>query len=109
MQLTHISRIAFGRKRPNGGNVSAADWALFEANDIATRFPDGFTVIHALGAWRDANSRDTIREPSSILEIAHDGGEEALRALRAIALTYKIVFDQDAVMISTSKAEVELI
>lgn len=109
MNLTHVSRIAFGRTKPDGGTVSAADWALFEANDISTRFPDGFTIIHALGAWRDVASKDTIREPSTILEIAHDGGEEAFRAIRAIAFTYKMVFNQDAVMISTARQSVEFV
>ena len=81
----------------------------FEQGAIAARFPEGFTIIHASGGWRDAATGETIREISTILEIAHDGGTEARRAVRAIAFAYKIIFDQDAVMVSTLPAAVEFI
>lgn len=109
MALTHISRLAFGRAVPTGGTVTGPDWRAFEAQNVARRFPDGFTVIHASGGWRDAASGETITEATTIVEVAHDNGEETLRAVRAIAASYKLIFNQDAVMVTTVPATVEFI
>lgn len=109
MALTHVSRLAFGRAIPTGGTVTEDDWRAFEAQNVARRFPDGFTVIHASGGWRDAASGDPVTEGSTIVEVAHDNGPETLRALRALAASYKLIFNQDAVMLTTVPASVEFI
>ena len=109
MPLSHLTRIAFGRNCPDGSSVSDAAWQAFEAETIARAFPDGFTVLAAHGAWRDAASGETIQEPSVIVEVAHDGAPETLAAIRAVAAVYKTLFRQDAVMLTTTAAEVEFV
>lgn len=107
--LTHLTRIAFGRAIPDGSTVSDAAWQAFETETIARAFPDGFTVLTAHGGWRDAATGQTIREPSAIVEVAHDGGAETLAAIRAVATVYKTLFRQDAVMVTTTAANVEFV
>lgn len=107
--LTHVSRIAFGRAIPSGGSVNAAEWAEFEADHIAAAFPDGFTVLECHGGWRDTETGCTIREPSVVVEVAHDGSQEAVAAIRAVATVYKTLFQQQAVMVTTTAAEVDFI
>lgn len=109
MALTHISRLAFGRNRPDGGAVTDDDWQAFEADTVAGMFPDGFTVLPASGEWRDVASGQTIREPSMIVEVAHDGSPEAVAAIRTVATVYKTLFRQDAVMVTTLPANVEFL
>ncbi|MBB3990300.1 DUF3574 domain-containing protein [Croceicoccus naphthovorans] len=109
MTLTYITRVAFGRARPSGGLVTDPEWIGFRNETINPAFPDGFTVIDGRGGWRDAATGETISEPTTILEVAHDGSEEVLRAIRMVAGSYKIIFGQDAVMVSTAAANVEFI
>lgn len=109
MALSHVSRLAFGRGKPHGGTVTDFEWAEFKDRKVAAAFPDGFTVYHAKGGWRDDATAEPIAEDAVIVEVAHDNGEESLRALRAVAAAYKIIFNQDAVMLTTVPATVEFI
>lgn len=107
--LSHLTRLAFGRARPNGGSVSDTDWQEFERDHLAASFPAGFTVIHASGGWRDAATGVTITEPSVIVEVAQDGSPEAARAIGIVATVYKTIFQQDAVMVTTVPCTVDFI
>ena len=107
--LTQLDRLTFGRKEPDGSFIEPDDWARFEADHIAPAFPAGYTVIHAEGAWQDAKSGHPVHEPATIVEIAHDGSEETVRALLAVARVYKVLFNQDAVMRSTVPVQVDFI
>lgn len=109
MSLTHISRLAFGLARPDGSTVPDAAWSAYEAETLARSFPDGFTVIPARGAWRDAATGRTISENTVVVEVAHDGSDEAVCAIRTVAAVYKTIFQQDAVMVSTFPASVDFI
>lgn len=109
MALTHISRLAFGRKIPGGGEVTDDDWLEFEREHIGRSFPDGFTVIPCHGGWRDRTTGTIIEEPSMCVELAHDGSEEAQRAVRIVAAIYKALYRQDAVMVTTLPASVDFI
>ena len=109
MALTHITRLAFGRAIPGGGEVTDEAWEQFEREQIARAFPDGFTVIPAHGGWRDVTTGTTIEEPTVIVEVAHNGSEEVQRMIRVVALIYKALFRQDAVMVTTLPVSVDFI
>lgn len=109
MALNQITRLSFGRAKPDGGIVTDPEWIGFLHNTVAPAFPDGFTVTHGRGGWRDEATGQPITEGATILEVAHDGAPETLRAIRAVATAYKIIFGQDAVMASTVPATVEFI
>lgn len=106
MNLTHISRLYFGMAFPAGGEIAEQDWRNFEADHIATYFPDGYTVLHGEGGWRDTVTKETIHEPTIVVEVAHDGSQENLSALRIVGAIYKALFHQQAVMIQTVRAEI---
>lgn len=109
MSLTHLTRPARRRAVPTGGDVSDSDWAAFETDTLAGAFPAGFTVYNATGAWADSASGGTIHESTVIVEVAHGGTSEELSAIRMVAMVYKTLFQQDAVMVSTVPVEVEFI
>lgn len=97
--LTTVSRIYCGLNRPDGGIVTWEDMQDFTSRVVAHEFPDGFTVLSASGAWRDMATGETIREPSSVIEIAHGSADTG--KVMAIARAYKAEFGQQAVMVSS--------
>lgn len=92
-----VAQLFFGREIPGGGAVEARSFETFVAEEITPRFPAGFTLQDATGAWRDHATGVTIRENSTILTvIAPD--DAGLRArIDAIADAYRRRFRQEAV------------
>lgn len=106
---------------PAGGRVSEELWQTFVDEEITPRFPDGLSILHARGQWRDggpdsASSR-IVREDSRIVLIfrqgnpinhSHDTTTSAAssssatptqdQCIEAIRAAYKQRFHQDAVM-----------
>lgn len=108
--LNVLDRLAFGRAIPTGGgSVSDADWSAFEASEVASRFPEGYTVSIAQGAWRDVATGLTVHEDTILLDVAHEGKPEDHHAVLAIASAYKRRFQQDAVARFTTPARVSFI
>jgi hypothetical protein len=86
----------FGRNVGAQEGVTDADWQRFVETDIAPRFPDGFTISDAVGAWQ-GNDGKPVRERTKRLSIVLKGGDQPkLEALRAV---YKARFRQDSVML----------
>jgi hypothetical protein len=87
-----------GAGLPDGGTVTAEDWARFVDAAIAARFPDGFTLLDAEGAWRSGATGDTIREPAHVLVLVHPNSRDVDARLDAIAADYKTQFRQESVL-----------
>lgn len=87
----------FGRHRPDGGVVADADWRAFVDDVLTPRFPDGLTIVSAVGQWRGADGRIE-REPSEVATILHAGDAKARRAIDEIIDEYKRRFAQEAVL-----------
>ncbi|MEZ0224613.1 MAG: DUF3574 domain-containing protein [Alphaproteobacteria bacterium] len=90
------TKLYFGMNKPTGGTVSAHDWQAFVDTDIAPRFPEGFTVVDAHGAWLGRAEGKTISENSKIVIRLHDGAQS--KAIEEIIDSYKKKFAQEAVM-----------
>ena len=92
----------FGRSLPPGGEVTESEWRAFLDSEVASRFPAGFTITPARGAWRDTATGRTLAERSKVLEIVVPGGEGDARAARAavedIAASYRRRFAQESVL-----------
>lgn len=97
--LSTVSRIYCGMSKPNGESVTDSDLQTFIDGPLSHAFPDGFTVMHAQGGWRDLSTGHTIREPSAIVEVAH-GRQDSDRVLD-VARAYKAQFGQQAVMVAS--------
>jgi hypothetical protein len=96
-QAALVDRLYMGRSIPGGGTVSDADWKRFVDEVVTPRFPDGLTVFHAEGQWRDGNGV-IASESTFVLEITHPGGAAPERALQEVAAEYKRRFRQEAVL-----------
>ena len=92
-----VAELLFGRKIGNRIGVSEGAFSRFVDREITPRFPDGLSVFHTTGHWRDRTSNKTIREPSKIVQIVLPGNADDLARLNAIAEAYKTRFKQQAV------------
>ena len=86
-----------------GGTVSDAEVETFLTEVVEPRFPDGFTVWRARGAWQGG------REETLVLEIVHRNEPRLNRLALEIADEYRKRFRQQSVLRVTSPATMEFI
>jgi hypothetical protein len=97
------SELYFGRLKPDGGVVTDAEWRAFVVEHVTPRFPDGFTVLDAVGQYR-TRAGELKTEPTKILLVAHPpeaGPRTAIQELRDI---YRRLFQQESVLLIESTA-----
>jgi len=92
-----VAELLFGRDIGNSVGVSEAAWARFVTREITPRFPDGLTIIDAVGQRRDRDSGTIVREPSKQVEIVLPGNDDDQARLEALAAAYKREFHQHSV------------
>jgi hypothetical protein len=96
-QPRQIAELLSGRDVGHRLGVSELAWQRFVSHEITPRFPDGMTVIDAVGQWRDRTNGSTVHEPSKHVEIVLPGSADDEAKLDAIANAYKREFQQDSV------------
>ena len=92
-----VAELMFGRDIGDGGGVSESEWQLFVTRELVSRFPDGLTIIDAIGQWRDRDSGRIVREPSKHVEIVLPGNQDDDARLDAVVDAYKRAFRQHSV------------
>jgi hypothetical protein len=97
MQAQVRAELIFGRSLKGRGTVGEAAWRRFVDQEIAPRFPDGFTVLDGRGQWRDPQGR-IVRELSKVLIVAMPDTPERRARLAAVAEAYRRIFSQDSVL-----------
>src|SRR5262245_17287063 len=90
----------FGTDKPEG-MVSTAEWESFLDDTFTQGFPEGFTVWEASGQWRSAVG-EVIDEPSYVLSLVHPESGAAESSIQEFIGTYKVRFQQEAVLRVTS-------
>ena len=88
------------------GEVSEDAWSRFCDRYVTAAFPDGYTVIDAAGCWR-SGSKATEKERAKIILIVAPA--DAREKVRSIARQYQKQFHQEAVLISSSDAEADIV
>ena len=94
-----VAELMFGRDIEHGVGVSESAWQLFVTRELVSRFPDGLTVIDAIGQWRDRDSGRIVREPSKHVEIVLPGNKDDDAHLDAVVAAYKSAFHQHSVVV----------
>lgn len=87
----------FGRNVPGGGVVGDSALRSFLAEEVARRFPAGFTIWDATGHWQGASGRAET-ERTTVLLLVQPASDSADSLVRAVALAYKQRFSQEAVL-----------
>ena len=83
------------------GEVSEEAWKRFCDKHVSAAFPDGYTVLESTGYWRTAKERAKV-----ILIVAPADAKEKVLS---VAKQYRKDFDQSAVLISSSKVEMDVV
>jgi len=89
--------LLFGLARPGGPEITEQEFHRFINNEIAPRFPKGFTVLNGEGRFR-GSSGIIVREPSKILILLYRFSQKSNRAIEAIRTNYKNSFRQESVL-----------
>jgi hypothetical protein len=101
------ARLFFGL-HGSAGMLSEHEWALFLADVVTPRFPDGLTVFEASGQWRGPASR-LEQEPARVVEIVHDDSANAKSFINQIVMVYKARYQQQSVMVTRTHIDVVLL
>ena len=99
-----VAELFFGREVKGGRPVSDADWNGFVDAVVARKFPDGFTVLDGVGAWRDPALGQTVHEHSKVLIVAATPSPDLAARLQAVSDAYRRAFRQQSVGIVTTES-----
>ncbi len=88
------AELFFGWDMPGGAQVSEQAWQGFVNQEIAPRFPDGFTVQDGWGQWKGKDG--VVREPARIMIVVFAGRPDG--KLQDIREAYKRRFHQESVL-----------
>ena len=105
-QLAVQEWLYFGTEKPTG-HVTPEDWAQFLGEIVTPRFPSGFSAWQASGQWRSA-AGEVMREPSYVLSLVHPDDAVPSQAVQEIIASYKMRFQQEAVLRAKSYTCVSL-
>lgn len=83
--------------------VSDADWARFVDEEIAPRFPQGFTILDGKGQWQYGNGTVS-RERSKLLHLVLRVNTRQSDDVRAIRNAYMQRFHQEGVVLTVTPA-----
>src|SRR5277367_4790918 len=89
------TELIFGSERKALPPVTDAEWQSFVDDEIAQRFPDGFTLLDGQGEWR--GSRGVVREKSHVLILWYLSSPESQDKNEALRSIYEKQFGQDSV------------
>lgn len=96
-QAGRLGQLYFGRGKPDGGEVSDAEWEDFLGTVVTQRFPDGLSVNDITGQYRGPSGR-IVSERSKRLHIVVFDAPAHLPLIEEIIAIYRHRFRQDAVM-----------
>lgn len=100
------TKLFMGLSRSGGGAVSKHEWEKFVADNFVSRFPNGFTIVETTGYWRDETTKATVYENGKQVVILHEATPALETTINEIAEKYRSRFDQQSVLISSSRANV---
>lgn len=92
-----VAELLLGRNIGPREGVSESAFRAFLRREVAPRFPDGFTILDARGAYRDAASGRTREERGKLLLVAMPDPARQLPLLREVAEAYRARFRQQSV------------
>ncbi|MCU1349567.1 MAG: choline dehydrogenase [Acidobacteria bacterium] len=96
----------FGTARVNAAPVGDDEWQRFVDDEIAPRFPDGFTVSEAQGQWRTRDGAVQRERTHAVLIVHRDGRGDP--EIAAIVSAYRKRFAQEAVLRTRERCGVTL-
>lgn len=104
--LWNRTELYFGSSKPDGTEVTEAQFKQFLDQEVTPRFPDGLTVLTGYGQFRNS-AQVIIQERSTELILLYPlQMPEANRKIQEIRESYKRAFQQESVLRVDSLATV---
>jgi hypothetical protein len=94
-----LAEAFFGRAVAGRADVSDAEWAVFAAEELTARFPDGLSITDISGQWRGRDGQ-IVREATKRVSIVLTEPEAQRTKLLAAAEAYRARFTQESVLLS---------
>ena len=93
------TELYFGTGKPDGSEVSEAEWSKFLADEVTPRFPKGFTVLDGFGQYQGENGK-IVKEKSFCLILLYVKKERRASSekIEQIRAAYKKIFQQESVL-----------
>jgi len=98
-----VTQLFFGLSVKGRGPVTRREWTAFVRQNVAPRFPAGFTVYAAEGQWLDPVSHAAVRENSKIMIIAAEDTAEVRTKIAEVSDLYRKAFHQQSVGVITRR------
>jgi hypothetical protein len=95
-ERTTRHELLLGLGKPDGTEVTAAEFEQFIDQVVTPLFPEGLTVIDGRGQWRYADGR-IAKEPSKVLMLIDPDDAETRRSIETIITEYRRRFQQESV------------
>lgn len=92
----------FGKAIDGRGDVSAAEWQVFQDRTITPDLPAGYTSFDANGAWMNPVTHTTSHEATKVLVVALPDAPDSLAKVTRIRTEYATQFHQQLVGMTTS-------
>lgn len=93
------TELFFGKSIPGGGAITDAAFTQFLDQEVTPRFPAGFTVVPAIGQYRETNG--TIDHEASDMVIfiyPQSSAGDAAKKINEIRAAYNKTFHQESVL-----------
>nr|WP_245192985.1 DUF3574 domain-containing protein [Amycolatopsis alba] len=105
-ELWKRTELYFGTTKPDGGELTDAEFTAFTDKVVTPRFPDGFTELTGRGQWRGSGGVIS-REKSKVIVVVYPFSDrDANREIEEIRTAYKTAFKQESVLRTDSVEKV---
>ncbi len=105
-ELWKRTELYFGTTKPDGAELTDAEFTAFTDKVVTPRFPDGFTELTGRGQWRGAAGVIS-REKSKVIIVVYPFSDrDANREIEEIRTAYKKAFSQESVLRADSAEKV---
>ncbi len=93
------TELFFGLSKPNGTEISEADFQKFFHKEVVSRFPEGSTVLSGQGQFRNAKGI-IVSEPARLLILFYpiETDNRRNQSIEQIRTAYKTLFQQESVL-----------
>lgn len=83
--------------KPNNTVITEVEFQHFVDQEVTPRFPDGLTILSAIGQFKTANQA-IIKEKSKLLLLLYPFNLDSDRKIEQIRQTYQKTFQQQSVL-----------
>jgi hypothetical protein len=93
------TELYFGMNKHDGTVVTEEEWSKFLADEVTSRFPEGFTVLEGYGQFKNASGK-IVKEKSRVLILLYPkrSRKDADQKIEEIRKAYTTIFKQESVL-----------